>query len=201
VLLGLRNVRNLVLGIGFLEIIGHEEIQLGYPRPSFRAHSVHCGRAATLLARVHGVELHGEEFVAGLIHNFGQLVILRAYRAEVEKHLNDLRGPGDHEILEAEIRLFGVGHPEVGAWAADEWRLPPTTVAAVALHHEALPEQPVGLSLLIQGGDRIAQWFLDGGFEENRERPAAWDSDSLLRHPEITADRIRDALEGELSVA
>src|SRR5439155_5197999 len=74
-------------------------------------------------------------FTAGLLHDIGKTVlVLRAGKtyklllAELEKSHSSL--------LEAEQKILGVQHPELGARLLENWNFPASLVAAVRFHHD-----------------------------------------------------------------
>jgi HD-like signal output (HDOD) protein len=83
-----------------------------------------------------------EFFVAGLIHDIGKMALLHLTR---ERYLLavDLAARDRLLIGEAERRLVGISHTQVGRLLVEEWRLPTGLVAAVAHHHQ--PREHTGL--------------------------------------------------------
>lgn len=162
VLLGLRNISNIVLGVGFVQMLSEHELHGGYPGRDFLDHSVEVGRLARYLARHRSAaaeeDLHGEEFVAGLVHDIGKLVLLRAFPDRVDAEQVRLAAARGSDLAALEVELFGVDHAQVGAWAAAEWRLPELIVAAIAAHHDANVAAG-GLAELIAAADWAARWL------------------------------------------
>lgn len=72
--------------------------------------------------------------VAGLLHDVGQLWLSCFHGPKLDiawqKALEGKVG-----IEEAELEQFGVDHSTIGAWLAEEWRLPVNIVAAIRHHH------------------------------------------------------------------
>ncbi|MEM7166742.1 MAG: HDOD domain-containing protein [Planctomycetota bacterium] len=167
VLLGLRNVHNIVLGVGFAQMLQEHELESPYPGPDFLEHSLRTGRIARFLARCCREEHHGEEFVAGLIHDIGKLALLRAFPEEVVAGIDELVGPslvGDlskrpqgADLVAVEQQLFGVDHAHVGGWAAVEWQLPAVIATAIEDHHT--PGVTSGLAALVAAADWTAHWL------------------------------------------
>jgi len=79
----------------------------------------------------------GMAYLAGLLHNFGFLVLGHVYPAEF-KLLNEAVSAQPQTpvaVLEAEI--VGVSHSEIGAWLMEAWNMPPEVIAVVREHHNA----------------------------------------------------------------
>lgn len=202
VLLGVRNLRNLTHGIGFLEILGDGEGPTIYPRPGFREHCVRCGRATTLLAKLHGFSADGEEFVAGLIHDIGQLVLLRAYGDLVEERGSELVGKTGESLMAAEREIFGIDHAEAGAWAAEGWQLPEAIVVSIARHHEVSKPGEPALPSLVQAAEIITHWYedLDLAAGGQSELPAEWAEHPVLSHPDLEGAELIETLGDSLEV-
>lgn len=192
ILLGARAVRSLILSIGLVEILDEAANDAGYPGPDFREHSVLTGRLASVLSRIHGLQFQSEEFVTGLVHDVGKLVLLQAFRPEVEASASRLRGCQGPELLEAEQELFDLTHPEAGAWAATAWSLPPAIVEAIRQHHDPSPspaETPT-LSDIIRAANRLAHWCPLLQSDPETEWPTPWSEDPILGHPDLTRETL-----------
>jgi HD-like signal output (HDOD) protein len=73
-------------------------------------------------------------FLAGMMHDVGDLVLLTAFAAEYDQFaLKGLSDPRPREIRESE--QFGASHAEVGAHLLGLWGLPQTTGEAAGYHH------------------------------------------------------------------
>lgn len=102
----------------------------------FWYHSLYCAIAARLLAR-HRKLPHSETlFVAGLLHDIGQLVLFNRL-PEASRKVLELASEDPHTLdsHHAERQIHGFDHAEVGGLLLDHWRLSPLIVEAVAKHH------------------------------------------------------------------
>jgi len=75
-----------------------------------------------------------EAFIAGLLHDIGTLFFLHHYPKEYRRLLGG-RVKGATGILDAERRIFGTDHCEVGQLLASRWRLPEYIITAICDHH------------------------------------------------------------------
>ena len=97
-------------------------------------HSLAVGVASTILARSLRSGQMTDIFVPALLHDIGKNVLNSCVRdtyAEVVKQVV-------HEgvsFIAAERMFFSITHVEVGAYAADIWRLPKNIVSIIELHH------------------------------------------------------------------
>ena len=104
----------------------------------FWHHSLYCGLLAQILAKKSKKSIESESiFIAGLLHDIGQLVMFNQ-RPE-QSHdaiLLLMEGAEDLETFEAERQVFGYDHAEVGAELMKHWNLSPVLFECVAFHHE-----------------------------------------------------------------
>lgn len=100
----------------------------------FWEHSLYTAVIARILAQ-HGRAPNTERyFIAGLIHDIGELVLFSQrprQSAEVLRLVQEKPG----ELLAAETQVFGFTHGQVGAELARAWNLPPSLVTAIRHHH------------------------------------------------------------------
>jgi HD-like signal output (HDOD) protein/ActR/RegA family two-component response regulator len=75
-----------------------------------------------------------DTFVAGLLHDVGQLVLVSNHPEKYTEALSAVAA-GDRTIAEAERETFGTTHAEVGGYLLWLWGLPDSVVEAVVFHH------------------------------------------------------------------
>ena len=133
--LGLENIKSLLLlshtysNFSKVEAAGMSVAQLW-------EHSHNTSRVAAAIAREHGADAATvqQSATAGLLHNIGKLALavnLPEHIAEVTR----LSTSGAMNWWQAEQKIFGATHGEVGGWLLGVWGLPVPIVEAVALHH------------------------------------------------------------------
>lgn len=88
----------------------------------------------------------GEAYLAGLLHNIGIYLLYRFHR---QKFVEALKIASDEKIplFEAEERVFGCNHADVGSWQAEKWRLP-QPIQEVTRNHHRCQENIVNRELL-----------------------------------------------------
>ena len=95
-------------------------------------------------------------FTAGLLHDFGKLVMTEALTDEARSAIrHHMSGEGLGSI-EAEREVLGTDHAEVGSCLLLTWRLPDWIVEAVANHHRPIFEPTPQLSAIVHVANRIA---------------------------------------------
>ncbi|MGH8201092.1 MAG: HDOD domain-containing protein [Steroidobacteraceae bacterium] len=130
--LGFPAVRNLAM---CAEVFAHR------PRNSFAAPlslerlQQHTNRVATVIhALTSGTAWNDDAVLAALLHDIGYWVLVQECPEELEKAL-DIAIAERIPIHEAETRVLGASHAEVGAYLLGLWGLPYPIVEAVARHH------------------------------------------------------------------
>ena len=138
--IGERELRDLVFAVSAVRTFAQIPVDLAN-MASFWRHSIFTGIVAKLLAQECGV-LHTERlFVAGLLHDLGELLIFHKLPELAQKALR--RSVAMDEPLHlAERTLLGFDHGAVGGALATLWELPPALLGAIRFHHEpdAAPE-------------------------------------------------------------
>ncbi len=105
----------------------------------FLTHSVACGfamKSIVLSGCIKGfVGSEDEAFTYGLIHDIGK-VILEEYMPDEYAAVSALVEAEGIPWYQAEQRVIGVDHAELGARLAQKWKLTPAVVNAIRGHHE-----------------------------------------------------------------
>ena len=135
VVLGFETIKNLCLGVSVLEKFAWEGEDGLFDRQKFWEHAVGCGVAGRILAKKVKYRLAGEVFVAGILHDIGKLILSQYFGDEFAAALV-LAQEENLYISEAEERVLGVTHAEVGGWLAERWNLPRQLVEVIAFHHD-----------------------------------------------------------------
>ena len=135
-IVGTRELYSLAISVSAVRAFSKIPAQL-INMDTFWRHSLFCGIIARYLAKRCGI-LHPERlFVAGLLHDIGELVV---FAREPEKSRNlMLMAKGDENTLAyAERQEFGFNHADLGGMLAALWKLPDTLVESISCHHSPL---------------------------------------------------------------
>jgi HD-like signal output (HDOD) protein/CheY-like chemotaxis protein len=133
--IGLANTRGLILLAhtysGFRELEGS-----GFSVDQLWSHSQRTGRFARWIAEAEGADgpVVQQAATAGLLHDIGK-VALAANLPSAFCEVQELMHSTNVTAWEAEQKIFGATHSEVGGCLLSIWGLPPPVVEAVALHH------------------------------------------------------------------
>jgi len=75
VVLGFDTIRSLALSVSVYETFSESAGRNSFDREAFWMHSIGCGTAARLIAKVLGFRDGGTFFSAGLLHDMGKMVL------------------------------------------------------------------------------------------------------------------------------
>lgn len=142
--LGTIAVRSLVIGMCASDAFG-----CGTGDSSHRTlwrHSVATAVAAEAIATRIGHKPAEESFLAGLLHDIGQLAIAKLQPEDFERIL--AQTSSGVELLNVEQRLIGTDHARLGVRILSRWGLPDTLCSVVGNHHFAAEE-------VLKKGDRF----------------------------------------------
>lgn len=157
-LAGIDRVRNTVLAFSVTRMWRLPAAANTWDAGAFNLHSAATASLSDLLAQRVPVDYPEGAFSAGLFHDLGKLLIAMAFPEEYEA----LRMGGhrdERSILEGEIRLAGVSHPDISAEVLGRWRLPAPIQEAARLHHipASVSDGPLSLGQLVGAADRCVK--------------------------------------------
>ena len=201
VVLGMRELNNLVTCITVMKTFPPVNGSQLFDRRGFWEHSAGCGEIARVIATRLHLRLHGVEFTAGLLHDVGKIILEQYLHDEFMAAVSLASNEGLTSI-EAERRTIGVDHCEIGAWLAEKWSLPPSIVEGIRYHHQPqLSPEFSSLTTVVRLSNLFTKALLDGSkrafLNDELVRDPAWD---LLarQNPEIlNLDVVRFAEELE----
>ncbi len=134
-LLGVRQLRDIVLATHVFESFPKTSTGSGLNLERLRKHSVAVGKLARsiMMEEGGGRELADQAFISGLLHSFGMLVLASNGFAKYNKAV-DYCHRKQRTLSEVETVLFGVTHAEAGGYILGLWKIPPVIVEAVLMH-------------------------------------------------------------------
>jgi len=135
-ILGTNKIRDLVLSTSTsqaFEGIPNSLITM----QDFWHHSLYCGLLAQILSKKSKKANTESIFIAGLLHDIGQLLMFNQLPEKShEAILLLMEGTEDLDTFEAERHVFGFDHMQVGAELIKSWKLSPVLQECVEFHHE-----------------------------------------------------------------
>jgi putative nucleotidyltransferase with HDIG domain len=178
VYLGTEVVRAIVLSVGVFSQFDKKSAGT-LDIPALRDHSLAVASLARKIARAMGLPRAQieEVFIGGILHDLGAMILAchcPGGYADVSKAAME----SDEAQIEAEVRIFGATHAQVGAYLLWFWGLPELTVQLVALHHGPLPARAdpfFGPIIAVRAADQITRghndeqlnWLSQAGFADS----------------------------------
>ena len=102
----------------------------------FWHHSLRCGVMARILAKSIGYQSVDDAYMAGLLHNVGELVIASNFSSEY----NSSHAVYGFELLMQERKQFGFNRCDAGAWLVDQWKLRSVVAEAISSQQDPVEE-------------------------------------------------------------
>jgi HD-like signal output (HDOD) protein len=176
-IIGTQQLRDLALAaaiMGVFKGIPEELISM----PSFWRHSIACGiiaRCVAIYLRENNVERF---FVAGILHDVGQLILFTSVPDIARQLLEQSRNNGELYYV-TERAVLGFDHAELGGALLRNWKIPANVSDPVTFHH--LPQRAEQFPLeaaIIHLADVMCQGFEFGTSGEWSVPPLdsqAWD--------------------------
>jgi len=204
-LLGPREVVQIATAVGVFQFASGTYRDPRLSLSSLWRHVMQTAAVAGLLGDRLGRPSTGSEFTAGLLHDIGKVVMAQEMPEEITRSL-DLAGAEGISATDAETRLFGTTHADVGGWLAESWGLPQRLVEAITYHHRpmsALMATPASrdpaLSAIVYLANVVAQPVDAGRICNIPVDPKTLDTTQKLvelEYPGVNADRLADMLDG-----
>ncbi len=145
--LGPRQVRNIAACLSIQSVLARMANDQSYELVGFWNHSLLVAQIAHEIAILLNRDDAEESYLAGLLHDVGQLLLLGGMG---DRYAALLDWSGEEEALVVlERKELGTDHSAAGAWLVDQWKLPSFMADAILFHH-ALPGQ-------IPSADRLSQ--------------------------------------------
>lgn len=133
-LMGTAEVRSLVTATAAVDSFRNVPVDL-VDMNNFWQHSVCCALTARALAAQCGAEDQESLFLAGLLHDVGQLIIYHEL-PELARQVLEKAGEPEERRYRAEQAIIGFTHAQVGAELLRVWGFPTRLHEAVEFHHE-----------------------------------------------------------------
>ena len=134
-LLGLETIKTLILTIKIFSQFDCAGLP-SYFISSLLDHSISTGILARSIATQEDLEQNqiDQAFMAGLLHDIGKLILLDKLPSKCLE-ISDAVNSGDYQLWEAEQKVLGTSHAQVGAYLMGIWGFPESVVEAIAFHH------------------------------------------------------------------
>ncbi len=132
--LGISMVKEVLLTASVSGLMDRKLQGYQFDRGQLFRHSVATAIGARILAQSTNYPYREEAYIAGLLHDIGKLVFDRYLN---ERYLDVLELSHQDEIpfVEAEARILGYDHAQIGGLVISAWELPARYVESVSMHH------------------------------------------------------------------
>ncbi len=163
--MGIKAVQCLAITVSIHSSFGEKgKAAENFSMAEFWMHSILTAICAKFLALKTGFDEPDDAFLAGLLHDIGQLVLLDCVSSnEQNRHISaGVHNPRTgRTLLHVEKSVFGMDHATVGAELMESWRLDSMLVDAVRYHHADEDEIRDSMELvkIVHVADRLAHWL------------------------------------------
>ncbi len=176
--LGLNRISNIVVGVAlFTKFFSTSDEQDEF-MSEFWKHSTATGIVSKTLAQNLKINFNEREFVGGLLHDIGKLVMIQYFP---DKYSEVVRITDEEKIrdIEAEERVFGVSHNEAGRAIARLWKLPEDLTEIITAHSDlSQAEQAQDILSVVRISDLLCEMWgygvHEGILELELEKEKAW---------------------------
>ena len=139
IVLGTDIIENLILSEAVSQAITKKYPDVaGFDLGKFRKHSMATAVLSRLLIKSlfpADIVQHDRAFVAGLLHDMGKLAAASFFPDQFSKAIA-LAKHRKIPLSDAEVKVYGTQHAELGGFLAEWWALPPFIVNAILWHHQ-----------------------------------------------------------------
>ena len=134
--MGAAQVRRIALNQSVAELFGRFQKTSGFDMRYYWYHVLSVAITARDLAKRLDYPNVDEAYLAGLLHDVGQLALLSV---APDQYLPIFKtATGEQRLMDEEQKTFGLAHPEIGAWLAQRWNMHSFLSDALLYHHEPL---------------------------------------------------------------
>ncbi len=139
-LLGFYEIKNIVMSLTFINLFKQTKLNQYINPVDYWKHSI----GVAIISRRLGISLNAHVtenyFLAGLLHDIGKLVCYLYFTTEYGKALQYCKS---HRVsmLDAETRVLGFTHQDIGEEIAIKWNLPHDIRNAIKHHHTGIVPQ------------------------------------------------------------
>ncbi|KAA0894107.1 HDOD domain-containing protein [Oryzomonas rubra] len=138
VVLGTRLMRTLAACLAIQSVFARTAGDLRYDLTGFWGHALRVAELSSVIASRVNYPDAGEAYLAGLMHDIGQLLLLGGMGDSYGVLLD---GSADETALQGtENSQLGTDHTAVGAWLVDQWNLSSFMADAILFHHRPASE-------------------------------------------------------------
>lgn len=128
-LLGLRETYSILLSVAVVDLFHVSKL---FDYRAFWLDAMCCAAASRFVAKAASKRERAGVFAAGLLHRVGQVALAEVAPDAYAQVGRNLVGA---DLIEAEERVIGIGHPEAGFELANHWGLPAEIAEPIRFYH------------------------------------------------------------------
>lgn len=136
--IGIRLVRALVTCLSIQRLFDKDQKLSSAEVADFWCHSLLVGELARGIAEQAGLHKPDDAYLSGLLHDIGELILLRAIGDPYRQFLANVSA--NPSLAAQEAQLFGTTHGDVAAWLIAHWGLNSVLGDGIAFHHARASE-------------------------------------------------------------
>ncbi len=135
VFIGMMTLKDIVVGSAVFQTLAAPGMGFYVPEKIWE-HAVACnGLVCEMHELLHDERIPEELATVGLLHNIGLLVLLKFFPEKINEISELQKQEPDKDLLELEIEVCGIGHPQIGAYLLNWWNMPYPLTEAALYHH------------------------------------------------------------------
>lgn len=202
VILGVQQIRNLVLSVGAMATIQPKTPEEHENLRKFWKHSFGAASVAQYLGKMKKLPLKDTEvaFVASLLHDIGRL-FLYIHFGDTYSELTQYAIENEVSLEQAELEFLGMTHGEVGGEMTRAWKLPDQLVTLIERHESSYDaELDSETHFIVQIADYLCKhiYYGEGPTPACELDAAAWDwlgmdDDEIAELRQTVEERIEEA--------
>jgi HD-like signal output (HDOD) protein/CheY-like chemotaxis protein len=134
-MIGLENLKSFVLAAELFEKVSNETLSADFDIDALWYHGLTVGEYAMRIAEFEAADKRTVDasYTSGLLHDIGLLILASKLPDEFSSVIEYARAHGS-TLFQAERKVLGVTHAEIGAYLLDLWGLDDTVVKAISHH-------------------------------------------------------------------
>ncbi|MFT5301326.1 MAG: HD-like signal output (HDOD) protein [Mariniblastus sp.] len=131
---GFRQTKNMILASSIASMMQKMDWHEIRVRDLLCHHSFLTAVLNSRLNSLFKLELQGDEFTAGLVHDIGRTLLAISIPTDFDS-FDKMNFNESHDINRAELEVIGTSHSEVGAWFMERNHLPESLITVARFHH------------------------------------------------------------------
>lgn len=165
--IGFTETKRITMAMGVMDSIGKDSNNFGFDRMKFWMHSLSTAIISERIAKKLGGISTDEAFLAGLLHDFG-IILLDEFFPSIFQRILEKTTDRAEKFITAERNLLTITHNDVVKELFENWKLPNTTSEAISSHYTILKNEKRivelhdKMSLCVEIGNILSKCYHNG---------------------------------------